>query len=192
MPDQRSSPSASLIRHIAPTAIVIFFALAMSACVLGIVIWKALEAKTTTLDRGQIGTQNLAHSLAEHVAAETAELQQCRLRLLHLSSRHGWAGASNQRAGAVTPDRPYHHYPLEAHQQAGRQLRGRSGRSDRQRLLQLVLQSAPARKWRRHLPDTERWHRPDPLTLIEYWRGHVEIEAVRRSAQAQFGRILQD
>jgi diguanylate cyclase (GGDEF)-like protein/PAS domain S-box-containing protein len=68
MPDQSSSTSASLSRHIAPTAIVIFFALAMSACVLGIVIWKALEAKTTTLDRGQIGTQNLAHSLAEHAS----------------------------------------------------------------------------------------------------------------------------
>jgi len=68
MPDQSSSTSASLSRHIAPTAIVILFALVMSACVLGIVIWKVLEAKATTLDRGQTGTQNLAHSLAEHAS----------------------------------------------------------------------------------------------------------------------------
>ena len=68
MPDQSSSTSTSLSRHIAPTAIVILFALVMSACVLGIVIWKALEAKATTLDRGQTGTQNLAHSLAEHAS----------------------------------------------------------------------------------------------------------------------------
>ncbi len=45
-----------------------FFALAMSACVLGMVLWKAIEAKATTLERGQIATQNLAHSLAEHAA----------------------------------------------------------------------------------------------------------------------------
>ena len=68
MPDQSSSTSASLSRHIAPTAIVILFALVMSACVLGIVIWKVLEAKASTLDRGQIGTQNLAHSLTEHAS----------------------------------------------------------------------------------------------------------------------------
>jgi diguanylate cyclase (GGDEF)-like protein/PAS domain S-box-containing protein len=68
MPDQSSSTSASLSRHIAPTAIVILFALVMSACVLGIVLWKVLEAKASTLDRGQIGTQNLAHSLAEHAS----------------------------------------------------------------------------------------------------------------------------
>ena len=48
--------------------IVILFALAMSACVLGVVIWKALDAKATTLERGQIATQNLAHSLIEHAA----------------------------------------------------------------------------------------------------------------------------
>lgn len=48
--------------------IVILFALAMSACVLGVVIWKALDAKATTLERGQTATQNLAHSLIEHAA----------------------------------------------------------------------------------------------------------------------------
>ena len=68
MPDQSSSSSASASRHIAPTAIVILFALVMSACVLGVVIWKALEAKATTLERGETSTQNLAHSLAEHAS----------------------------------------------------------------------------------------------------------------------------
>jgi diguanylate cyclase (GGDEF)-like protein/PAS domain S-box-containing protein len=68
MPDQKSPPSGSLNRHIAPSVIVILFALAMSACVLGIVIWKALDAKAATLERGEISTQNLAHSLVEQAA----------------------------------------------------------------------------------------------------------------------------
>ncbi len=68
MPDHNSSPSGSLNRHIAPSVIVILFAVAMSACVLGVVIWKALDAKATTLERGQTATQNLAHSLIEHAA----------------------------------------------------------------------------------------------------------------------------
>src|ERR1700759_415311 len=68
MPDHHSTPSGSLNRHIAPSVIVILFALVMSACVLGIVVWKALDAKATTLERGQTATQNLAHSLAEHAA----------------------------------------------------------------------------------------------------------------------------
>src|ERR1700742_1666227 len=68
MPDHHSTPSGSLNRHIAPSVIVILFALVMSACVLGVVIWKALDAKATTLERGQTSTQNLAHSLIEHAA----------------------------------------------------------------------------------------------------------------------------
>jgi len=68
MPDHNSSPSGSLDRHLAPSVIVILFALVMSSCVLGIVIWKAIDAKATTLERGQTSTQNLAHSLIEHAA----------------------------------------------------------------------------------------------------------------------------
>lgn len=68
MPDHSSTTSASLGRHFGPAAIVTFFALAMSACVFGVVIWKALDAKATTLERGQISTQNLAHSLAEQAS----------------------------------------------------------------------------------------------------------------------------
>ena len=53
---------------ISPAVVVIAFALVMTACVLGVVVWKALEAKTATLARGQTDIQNLAHSLAEHAA----------------------------------------------------------------------------------------------------------------------------
>lgn len=35
---------------------------------LGLVVWKALQAKANTLERGQIATQNLAHSLAEQAS----------------------------------------------------------------------------------------------------------------------------
>ena len=68
MPDQTPSASLSLSRRIAPAAIVTFFALAMSASVLGLVVWKAIAAKAATLERGQIASENLAHSLAEHAA----------------------------------------------------------------------------------------------------------------------------
>jgi diguanylate cyclase (GGDEF)-like protein/PAS domain S-box-containing protein len=68
MSDHTPATSTSLSRQVAPALIATCFALAMSACVLGVVIWKALEAKTATLERGQTATQNLAHSLAEHAA----------------------------------------------------------------------------------------------------------------------------
>ena len=68
MPDHSPSTSASSGRHFGPAAIVTFFALAMSACIFGVVIWKALDAKATTLERGQISTLNLAHSLAEQAS----------------------------------------------------------------------------------------------------------------------------
>lgn len=69
MPDRHllSSPGAFL-RRITPGVIVIFFALVMTACILGVVIWKALEAKANALERGGTDIQNLAHSLAEHAA----------------------------------------------------------------------------------------------------------------------------
>jgi diguanylate cyclase (GGDEF)-like protein/PAS domain S-box-containing protein len=68
MPEQASSPSGLLSRHVAPAVIVIFFALAMSACVLSVVIWKAMDAKAAILERGRTDAQNLSHSLAEHAA----------------------------------------------------------------------------------------------------------------------------
>src|ERR1700761_2431217 len=68
MPIPISSTPKSPSRHISPAVIVTFFAAVMSACVLGVVIWKALDAKATTLERGEVSTENLAHSLAEHAS----------------------------------------------------------------------------------------------------------------------------
>ena len=68
MPDRTSPDPGGPLRRIPPTAVVITFALAMTACVLGVVAWKAFEAKTTALKRGSSDIQNLAHSLAEHAS----------------------------------------------------------------------------------------------------------------------------
>jgi diguanylate cyclase (GGDEF)-like protein/PAS domain S-box-containing protein len=48
--------------------VVIIFALVMTACVLGVMAWKALDAKKTALASGGSDIQNLAHSLAEHAS----------------------------------------------------------------------------------------------------------------------------
>ena len=56
------------LRRVTPGAVVIFFALVMTACVLGVVAWKALQAKSTALESGRTDIQNLAHSLAEHAS----------------------------------------------------------------------------------------------------------------------------
>jgi diguanylate cyclase (GGDEF)-like protein/PAS domain S-box-containing protein len=69
MPDRHlSSGPDGFLRRITPGVIVIFFALVMTACILGVVVWKALEAKADALARGSADIQNLAHSLAEHAA----------------------------------------------------------------------------------------------------------------------------
>lgn len=68
MNDRGQSSSGGLLRRITPGAVVVFFALVMTACIIGIVAWKAIEAKKTTLERGNTDIQNLAHSLAEHAA----------------------------------------------------------------------------------------------------------------------------
>jgi diguanylate cyclase (GGDEF)-like protein/PAS domain S-box-containing protein len=68
MNDRGQSSSGGPLRRVTPSAIVIIFALVMTACIVGIVVWKALEAKTATLARGNTDIQNLAHSLAEHAA----------------------------------------------------------------------------------------------------------------------------
>ncbi|WP_441240994.1 diguanylate cyclase [Tardiphaga sp. 768_D3_N2_1] len=59
-----SSPS----RLSAPGVIVTLFVLAMSACVLGLVVWKALDARQTVLAQSETDTRNLAHSLVEHAS----------------------------------------------------------------------------------------------------------------------------
>ena len=52
MPDRHLPGPGGLLRRITPGVIVIFFALVMTACILGVVVWKALEAKATALARG--------------------------------------------------------------------------------------------------------------------------------------------
>src|ERR1044072_4889384 len=49
-----------------PGMIVVLFALVMTSCILGVVIWKALEAKAAALARGATDIQNLAHSLTQN------------------------------------------------------------------------------------------------------------------------------
>jgi hypothetical protein len=68
MPDLNPPDSGGPLRRISPAAVVIAFALAMTASVLGVVVWKSLEAKEATLARGQTDIQNLANSLAEHAS----------------------------------------------------------------------------------------------------------------------------
>jgi len=68
MPDRNLPELDGPMHRITPAVVVIAFALLMTACVLGVVVWKALDAKATTVARGQTDIQNLAHSLAEHAA----------------------------------------------------------------------------------------------------------------------------
>lgn len=65
------NPSADtptrLIRRLSSSGVIVtLFVLAMSACVLGLVVWKAAEARSATLARSEIDSRNLAHSLAKH------------------------------------------------------------------------------------------------------------------------------
>src|SRR3954470_11685258 len=59
-----SSPS----RLSAPGVIVTVFVLAMSACVLGLVVWKAVDARRSALAQSEVTIRNLAHSLQEHAS----------------------------------------------------------------------------------------------------------------------------
>jgi diguanylate cyclase (GGDEF)-like protein/PAS domain S-box-containing protein len=68
MADRNPQDPGGPLRRITPTVVVITFALVMTACILGVVIWKALEAKAAALTRGSTDIQNLAHSLAEHAS----------------------------------------------------------------------------------------------------------------------------
>ena len=66
--DQISTPTYSPSRLSAPAAIVAVFVLAMSACVIGLLVWKAFDARSTALSRSETDVRNLAHSLAEHAS----------------------------------------------------------------------------------------------------------------------------
>jgi diguanylate cyclase (GGDEF)-like protein/PAS domain S-box-containing protein len=61
-------PPSALSRWSAPGPIVALFVLVMSACVLGLVIWKAVDARRSALRESEIDTRNLTHSLAEHAS----------------------------------------------------------------------------------------------------------------------------
>lgn len=49
-----------------PGVIVAVFVLAMSACVLGLVLWKAIDNRRSALQQSEVDIRNLAHSLQEH------------------------------------------------------------------------------------------------------------------------------
>lgn len=66
MPDRYLREPDGPLRRVSPAVVVVAFALVMTVSVLGVVAWKALDAKKTILARGQTDTLNLAHSLAEH------------------------------------------------------------------------------------------------------------------------------
>lgn len=68
MPHQNSEDPGGPRRQVTSTALVIIFALVMTACVLGVMAWKAFDAKKAALANGGSEIQNLAHSLAEHAS----------------------------------------------------------------------------------------------------------------------------
>jgi diguanylate cyclase (GGDEF)-like protein/PAS domain S-box-containing protein len=76
MPDRPLREPDGPLRRVSPAAVVVLFALIMTAGVLGVMVWKALDAKKTTLARGQTDIQNLARSLAEHAthAIQSADI----------------------------------------------------------------------------------------------------------------------
>jgi diguanylate cyclase (GGDEF)-like protein/PAS domain S-box-containing protein len=51
-----------------PALIVSLFVLALSACVLGLVVWKGYDARRTALAQSKIELRNLSHSIAAHAA----------------------------------------------------------------------------------------------------------------------------
>lgn len=68
MPHRNTPDPGGPPRRVTSTAVVITFALVMTACVLGVMAWKALDAKKAALASGSAEIQNLAHSLSEHAS----------------------------------------------------------------------------------------------------------------------------
>jgi diguanylate cyclase (GGDEF)-like protein/PAS domain S-box-containing protein len=62
----RPVASPSMLSRLAPRVLVILFALAMSGCVLGLVVWKSVAARDAALAQSEVEVKNLTHSLAEH------------------------------------------------------------------------------------------------------------------------------
>lgn len=63
-----TSTARSLSRLSAPGVIVAVFVLAMSACVVGLVLWKAVDARRSALLQSEVDIRNLAHSLQEQAS----------------------------------------------------------------------------------------------------------------------------
>jgi diguanylate cyclase (GGDEF)-like protein/PAS domain S-box-containing protein len=68
MPHRNSEEPGGPRRQVTSTTLVIIFALVMTTCVLGVMAWKAFDAKKAALANGGSEIQNLAHSLAEHAS----------------------------------------------------------------------------------------------------------------------------
>src|SRR6059058_3026693 len=68
MPHRNPPDPGGTLRQITSTAVVIAFALVMTASVLGVMAWKALDAKKTALASGSTDIQNLVHSLSEQAS----------------------------------------------------------------------------------------------------------------------------
>jgi hypothetical protein len=68
MPHRNPPDPGGPLRRITSTAVVITFALVMTASVLGVMAWKVLDAKKATLASGSADIQNLVHSLSEHAS----------------------------------------------------------------------------------------------------------------------------
>ena len=68
MPHRNPPDPGGPLRQITSTAVVIAFALVMTASVLGVMAWKALDARKTALASGSTDIQNLVHSLSEQAS----------------------------------------------------------------------------------------------------------------------------
>jgi diguanylate cyclase (GGDEF)-like protein/PAS domain S-box-containing protein len=68
MPHRNPLDPVGPLRRITSTSVIIAFALLMTASVLGVMAWKALEAKKAALANGSADIQNLVHSLSEHAS----------------------------------------------------------------------------------------------------------------------------
>jgi diguanylate cyclase (GGDEF)-like protein/PAS domain S-box-containing protein len=68
MPHRNPPDPGGPLRRVTSTTVVITFALVMTAYVLGVMAWKALDAKKAALTSGSADIQNLAHSLSEHAS----------------------------------------------------------------------------------------------------------------------------
>jgi len=68
MPHRNPPDPGGPLRRITSTSLIIAFALVMTASVLGVMAWKAFEAKKAALANGSGDIQNLVHSLSEHAS----------------------------------------------------------------------------------------------------------------------------